>query len=214
MAGAPELATTSLQYQTGAEGFFHLATTAPAVHPHATGAFLFCLRMIVPRTPQKGKTIMSTAISNPGSRQVKPQFRPFETLRNEFDDLFARLGSDWDGKWLTSEFKAACDLSETADAYQVRMDVPGIKPDDITVQVTGDRVHVSGERKEEKEEKTKTFHRVERRSGKFSEVISLPSAVNDEQVQAEFHDGVLTISLPKTDGSKTRTVKVKTTNGK
>ncbi|MBI3860574.1 MAG: Hsp20/alpha crystallin family protein [Planctomycetia bacterium] len=156
---------------------------------------------------------MSTAISNPGSRQVKPLFRPFEMLRQEFDDLFGRLATDWDGKWMTSEFKAACDLSETADAFQLRMDVPGIKPEDITVQVTGETVHVSGERKDEKEEKGKTFHRVERRIGKFAETVVLPSPVNDEKVQAEFHDGVLTITLPKTEASKTRTVKVKA-NGK
>lgn len=156
---------------------------------------------------------MLTALSTSGSRQVKPFFHPFETLRQEFDDLFGRLATDWDGKWLTTEFKAACDLSETTDAYQLRMDVPGIKPDDITVQVTGDTVHVSGERKEEKEEKGKTYHRVERRSGKFSEVVTLPGSVKDENVQAEFHDGVLTITLPKTEASKTRTVKVKT-NGK
>jgi len=156
---------------------------------------------------------MSTAISTTGSRQMRPLFRPFETLRQEFDDLFGRLATDWDGKWLTSQFKAACDLSETADAYQIRMDVPGIKADDITVQVTGDTVHVSGERKEEKEEKAKTYHRVERRSGKFSEIVTLPGAVKDENVQAEFHDGVLTVTLPKTEASKTRTVKVKA-NGK
>jgi HSP20 family protein len=157
---------------------------------------------------------MSTAMTPTGSRQMKPLFRPFEVLRQEFDDLFGRLASDWDGKWLTSEFKAACDLSETAEAYQIRMDVPGIKPDEITVQVTGDTVHVSGERKEEKEEKGKTYHRIERRSGKFAETVVLPGNVNDEKVQAEFHDGVLTITLPKTEASKTRTVKVKASNGK
>jgi HSP20 family protein len=157
--------------------------------------------------------IMSTTISKTGPRQVKSMFRPFEMLRQEFDDLFGRLATDWDGKWLTSEFKAACDLSETPDAFQLRMDVPGIKPEEITVQVTGDTVHVSGERKEEKEEKDKTYHRIERRSGKFAETVVLPSAVSDEKVLAEFHDGVLTITLPKTEASKTRTVKVKV-NGK
>jgi HSP20 family protein len=156
---------------------------------------------------------MSTALSSHGSRQLQPLFRPFDVLRQEFDDLFGRLTTDWDGKWLTTEFKAACDLSETADAYQIRMDVPGMQPDDITVQVTGDTVRVSGERKDEKEEKGKTFHRVERRSGKFSEIVRLPGAVKDENVQAEFHDGVLTITVPKTEASKTRTVKVKA-NGK
>src|SRR5579872_1584484 len=129
---------------------------------------------------------MSTAISISGPRQVMPFFRPFETLRQEFDDLFGRLATDWDGKWLASEFKAACDVAETADAYQIRMDVPGIKPDDIVVQVTGDTVHITGERKEEKEEKEKTFHRVERRTGTFMETVVLPAAVKDENVQAEF----------------------------
>jgi len=156
---------------------------------------------------------MSTTISTQGARQMWPIFRPLEMLRHEFDDLFGRLASDWDGKWLTTEFKAACDLSETADAFEIRMDVPGIKPEDITVQVTGDTVQISGERKDEKEEKGKTFHRVERRSGRFCEIVVLPSGVNDEKIQAEFHDGVLTIMLPKTETSKTRTVKVKA-NGK
>lgn len=95
------------------------------------------------------------------------------------------------------------------DAYQIRMDVPRIKADDITVQVTGDSVHIAGERKEEKEEKGKTYHRLERRSGKFSETLRLPTAVNEEKVQAEFHDGVLSVTLPKTEATKTRTVKVK-----
>lgn len=157
---------------------------------------------------------MSTAISTHGPRQIQPVFRPFEMLREEFDDLFNRLSSGWDGKWLTTEFKAASDLSETADAYQIRMDVPGIKPDDITVEVTGETVQISGERKEEKEEKGKTYHRVERRSGKFSEMFTLPGGINEEKVQAEFHEGVLTVTLPKTETSKTRTVKVKANAGK
>lgn len=156
---------------------------------------------------------MSTTMTTPGSRQMQPLFRPFASLRREFDELFGRLASDWDGKWLTSEFKAACDLSETADAYEIHMDVPGMKPDEINVQVTGETVHISGERKEEKEEKGKTWHRVERRNGTFSETVVLPTPVNDEKVQAEFKDGVLTVTLPKTEASKTRTVKVKG-NGK
>jgi HSP20 family protein len=140
--------------------------------------------------------------------------RPFQALRDEFDQLIRNLSSDWDTKWLTSEFSPACDLSESADAYQVRMDVPGIKPDDINVQVTGDSVRITGERKEEKEEKDKTYHRIERRSGSFCEVLRLPGAVNEEKVQAEFHDGVLTVTLPKSEATRTRTVKVKAGAGK
>ncbi|MGE5191480.1 MAG: Hsp20/alpha crystallin family protein [Deltaproteobacteria bacterium] len=152
---------------------------------------------------------MPTALSTQGSRQLQPLFKPLRALQEEFDELFNRLSSDWNGRWLKSEFYAACDLSETADAFQVRMDVPGIKPDDINVQVTGDTVQISGARKEEKEEKGKMYHRLERRSGKFAETLRLPCAVNEEKVQAEFHEGVLTVTLPKTESTKTRTVKVK-----
>ncbi len=153
---------------------------------------------------------MPAELSTQPSRQPQPLFKPLRALQEEFDQLFNRLSSEWNGGRLRPEFYAASDLSETADAFQVRMDVPGIKPDDINVQVTGDTVRVSGERKEEKEEKGKTYHRLERRSGKFSETLRLPCAVNEEKVQAEFHDGVLTITLPKTEATKTRTVKVKT----
>lgn len=154
---------------------------------------------------------MSTALSTQSSRAPLFSLTPFRALREEFDDLFNRLSSDWNGNgWLTTEFSPACDVSETTDAFQIRMDVPGIKPDDITVQVTGDSVQISGTRKEEKEEKGKTYHRLERRSGTFSESLRLPTAVNEDKVQAEFHDGVLTVTLPKTEASKIRTVKVKT----
>jgi len=156
---------------------------------------------------------MSTAMTTRESRRLAPFFRPFEMLRHDFDDLFGRL-TEWDGgKWVGSDWKTACDVSETTDAFEIRMDVPGIKPEDITVQVTGEIVHVCGERKEEKEEKEKTFHRVERRTGKFAETVVLPMAVKNENVQAEFHEGVLTITLPKAQASKTHTVKVKA-NGK
>jgi HSP20 family protein len=89
------------------------------------------------------------------------------------------------------------------------MDVPGARPEDITVQVTGDSVQISGERKEEKEDKSKTWHRMERRCGSFSQTLRLPGAVNEDKVQAEFEDGILTITLPKTEATKVRTVKVK-----
>lgn len=157
---------------------------------------------------------MSTAITTPRPRSSWLSSSPIRTLREDVNQLINRLSSEWDGQLMNAEFSPACDLSETAEAYQVRLDVPGIKPDDITVQVTGDSVSICGERKEEKEEKGKTFHRLERRSGKFSEMLRLPEAVNEEKVLAEFHDGVLTVTLPKAEAAKARTVKVKSESSK
>lgn len=153
---------------------------------------------------------MSTALSN----RPRQLLRPFQALRDEFEQMFKNFSTDWDEKWMASDFNPPCDLSETPDAYQVRLDVPGLKPEDIDVQVTGDSVRISGERREEKEEKEKTYHRVERRCGSFCELLHLPGAVNEDKVQAEFHDGVLTVTLPKSEATKTRTVKVKGGNSK
>jgi HSP20 family protein len=150
------------------------------------------------------------SLSTKGPRQL---LRPLQALRDEFDEMVKHL-SDWDGKWPTSGFTPSCDLSETPDAYQVCLDVPGIKPDDIAVQVTGNSVRISGERKEEKEEKDRTYHRIERRSGSFCQALQLPGDVKEENIQAEFHDGVLTVTLPKSEATKTRTVKVKAGNSK
>lgn len=153
---------------------------------------------------------MNTSLST----RPRQLFRPFQAFRDEFEHMIKNFSSEWDEKWMSSDFNPACDLSETADTYQVRLDVPGMKPDDITVQVTGDSLRISGERKEEKDEKEKTFHRVERCYGAFCESLHLPGAVSEDKVQAEFHDGVLTITLPKAEATKSRTVKVKAGNSK
>ena len=125
------------------------------------------------------------------------------------NELLSRFSSEDDGGWLTGERIPSLDLSETDGEIQVKLDVPGIKPDEIDIEVRGDTLHVRGEHKEEKEEKGKTFHRIERHTGSFSRSVALPCCVNEEKVIAECHDGVLTINLPKTEESKTRKVKVK-----
>jgi HSP20 family protein len=89
------------------------------------------------------------------------------------------------------------------------MDIPGMEAKDIDIEVTGNTLNVSGERKEEKEEKGKTWHRIERKTGSFARSVTLPSAVMEEKVEAAYKDGVLTITLPKTEEAKTHKVKVK-----
>jgi HSP20 family protein len=84
------------------------------------------------------------------------------------DDLVSRF---WDGQpedWFSTTFAPSADLSESENAFEVRLDIPGMEAKDIDVKVQDSTVTISGQRKEEKEEKGKTFHRVERRSGSFS----------------------------------------------
>jgi HSP20 family protein len=134
---------------------------------------------------------------------------PFTALQEEMNDLRARLLGDGGEGWFAGAMVPALDMSETDTAIDVRMDLPGITVKDIDIQVSGNVLTVSGQREEEKEEKGRTFHRLERRYGNFSRSVTLPCAVVESEVAAEYHDGVLTIKLPKTEESKAHKIKVK-----
>lgn len=134
---------------------------------------------------------------------------PLTALREEMNDLRTKFFGDLDEGWFAGEMLPSLDMSETDTSIEVRMDLPGIAAKDIDVQVNGNVLTVSGQRQEEKEEKGRTYHRVERRSGSFSRSVTLPCSVNENEVAAEQHDGVLTITLPKTEESKAHRIKVK-----
>ena len=154
---------------------------------------------------------MTTQMTRSETAPARTTRDPFRILRDEFDSLISRF-TPWEPDWLSTSFTPSVDLSESDASLQVRMDVPGVKPDDIDIEVTGRTLRVSGERKEEKEEKGKTFHRIERRSGSFQRVVTLPCDVKDSHVDAHYDQGVLTITLPKNEKDKTHKIKVK--NGK
>lgn len=156
---------------------------------------------------------MTTALSTRMSRALQPLFDPFGGLQKEMDDLLNRFQTDWNGDRFPAISIPAADLSETDEALQIRMDMPGLKAEEINIEVSGNTIRISGEHKEEKEQKGKTYHRIERRSGSFARAMTLPAPVKEDQVTAECNDGVLTITLPKTEAAKTRKVTVKS-NGK
>ena len=99
------------------------------------------------------------------------------------------------------------DLSETPEAVQVRMDLPGMKPEDVNIEITGNTLRITGERKEGKEEKNKTY--VERRLGSFSRSVALPCPVKESDVNAEYANGVLTVTMWKSEEAKAHKIKIK-----
>ena len=138
---------------------------------------------------------------------------PFRELQTEMDHMLNRLSERWMGTDGHEMWNPSMDLSETDGDVQIAMDAPGFKPEEIEIEVTGNAVRIHGEHKEEKEEKGRKFHRIERRMGSFSRMIELPCDVKEDKVAAEYKDGVLRVTLPKTEAAKTRKVIVKT-NGK
>lgn len=135
---------------------------------------------------------------------------PFRTLQQEMDNLISNFSREWDGGTLTAgEFQPQIDVSESDDAIQVHVDLPGIKPEEVDVEVRGNVLQITGDRKEEREEKGKTWHRTERRVGRFARAMTLPCAVQEDKVQAECSNGVLNITLPKAEKEKTHKITVK-----
>jgi HSP20 family protein len=125
------------------------------------------------------------------------------------EDLFSKFWDSNREKWLTASFSPMSDLIETDNAYELKMDVPGMEAKDIDVQVHGNTVTLRGKRAEEKEEQGKTFHRTERYAGSFSRTFVLPSEVNEDEVAAEYAQGVLTVKLPKCEKNEAKKVVVK-----
>lgn len=106
-------------------------------------------------------------------------------------------------------FAPHVDVAETEKGYEVAMDLPGIDPKQLSVEIREGALWVSGERKEEKEEKGKTFHRVERHYGAFRRLIPFELPVNREKVEAKYHEGVLKISVAKMPEAETKRIEVK-----
>jgi HSP20 family protein len=100
------------------------------------------------------------------------------------------------------------DVSENENEFVVKASLPGIKPEDVQITVHGDTLTIQGESKFEEEKKGEKWHLRERRNGTFLRSISLPTAVNSDKAQAQFEHGMLSLTLPKSDGAKPRQIKI------
>ncbi|HEX2675856.1 MAG TPA: Hsp20/alpha crystallin family protein [Polyangiales bacterium] len=139
--------------------------------------------------------------------------RELEEVSNRLNSMFSRssLATSENGKdtMTTFDWAPSVDISETADEFLVKAELPEVKKEDVKVSLDGGVLRIEGERKQEKEEKGKKFHRVERSYGSFLRSFSLPENIDDAKVQAEFKDGVLNVRLPKSQQAKPKSVQVK-----
>jgi len=128
-----------------------------------------------------------------------------EAMDRLFDDAFTRPLSVRDGGWSTP----AIDMYQTDNDVVVKAALPGFKAEDVQINVTGDVLAIRGEMKHEEEQKDKAWHIREHRWGSFERSISLPTDVVSEKAQADFDNGILTITLPKAEEVKPKTITVK-----
>lgn len=123
-----------------------------------------------------------------------------------FEDSFVTSSGLLPARWTE---QPAVDVYQTETDVVVKASMPGMKAEDVDISVTGDVITISGEHKEEKEVKEKDYFRKEMRYGSFTRSLPLPVAVKVDKADAEFKDGVLTVTLPKSEAAKPRSVKVK-----
>jgi HSP20 family protein len=154
------------------------------------------------------------------SRPIRPWYhrdpwldrlpRPLARLERDFEYLMDRVFSGEARRYLPwAEIIPAANLTETEGEFEVTVELPGVDRTDVQVELRGGDLWVTGEKKEEKEEKGKTFHRVERGAGQFQRVIPLPGTVEAARIEATYKDGVLRISLPKSKDAQPRQIEVK-----
>ncbi len=130
-------------------------------------------------------------------------------LRKEMDDLWGRfIGETGFPAFGETAWAPVLDVKETKESLVVKAEIPGLNAKDIEVNVTGDVLTIKGEKKQEKEEKGETYHLVERRYGSFSRSIRLSSEVDTKNIKAAHMEGVLTITLPKTEKAKEKQIKI------
>jgi HSP20 family protein len=132
-----------------------------------------------------------------------------EAMDRLFDDAFTRpfsimreVGSTWSSPMI--------DMYQTDNEVVVKAALPGIKADEVQINVTTDVLTIKGEMKHEEEKKDKSWHIREHRWGAFERSVRLPTGVISDKAKADFDNGILTITLPKTEEVKPRTITVKT----
>ena len=143
-------------------------------------------------------------------RELGP-FREFEKMRRDMDRLWdsffeggLRRRTGEMGEWLPS-----LDVSETKTELVVKAEVPGMEAKDIDISLSDGVLTIKGEKKQEKEEKEANYHLVERSYGSFLRSVNLPREVQGDKISASYKDGVLRITLPKSEEAKKKEIKIK-----
>lgn len=144
-------------------------------------------------------------------RRERQQGAPLARFQDEMNDLFGRFFEDWplaglsrNGSWFP-----ALDIAEREDAVVVKAEIPGMKREDLDISVQDNHLTLSGEKKESEEHTEGEYYHSERRYGTFRREIPLPRGVDADNVEATYQDGVLTVTLPKSEEAKPRKIEIK-----
>ena len=147
------------------------------------------------------------------TRLTRTRNRNLSSLQNEIDRVFDRFFPSRDeGQEASSQqavWRPRMDLIETDNDYRLHLDMPGMSKDDIKISYQDNELVISGERTSERAEENEEFVRVERSFGQFRRAFTLPRTVDTENIEAAYDNGVLTVTVPKTESVKPRQIDIK-----
>ena len=129
-------------------------------------------------------------------------FKEFDRMRREMDRLWDSFLERRPGSTKEDDFLPALDLSETKNELVVKCEVPGMEPKDIDISLSDGMLTIKGEKKLENEEKKANYHLVERSYGAFTRSIQLPKEVHADGISASYKNGILTVTLPKSEEAR------------
>ncbi|MGB3513407.1 MAG: Hsp20/alpha crystallin family protein [Microcoleaceae cyanobacterium] len=135
-------------------------------------------------------------------------WREIDSLQKEMNRLFDEFYPDDNNQEKSLTFSPAAEINETEDAVNLKLEVPGLEPKDLDIQVTAEAVAIKGERRQKTQTENNGMTGSEFRYGSFQRVIPLPTRIQNEQVKAEYKDGILNLHLPKAEAEKNQVVKV------
>ncbi len=144
--------------------------------------------------------------------------RDLMSIEREFSNVFnnfeKRFGFGEAGKEIEQEYNNAVwspltDISEDEGKYYLKLDLPGIKKEDVKINYHNGQLYISGDRKQETEEKSAKYHRVERTFGKYFRSFSLPEKIKENEIDAEFNNGQLKITVPKSEEARHRQIEIR-----
>ena len=137
--------------------------------------------------------------------------KELEEVSSRLNQIFGRspMRSESGQEMLTmADWTPTADISETDAAYLVKAEIPGVAKEDVKVTLQDGVLTIAGERHKEKEEKNKKFHRIERSFGSFMRSFRIPDDVDESTIKAEFKDGILNVTLTKSEKAKSKAIEV------
>ena len=133
-------------------------------------------------------------------------------MERMFDSLLGRTVGTMLRNGSNEKFVPTLDIAESAESFDISVDLPGVKPEDVKVEMHDGKLTVSGKRETVRDQKDKSYHRIERSSGSFYRAIALPSDVDVEKIDAAYDHGVLHVKLPKALKQQPKKIEIRTGN--